>query len=83
VDDRGTGSEIEFQPCTEDEILKVVKTIKCNSPGTEAINFKTFKSVMCYLPSCLVHTTNLSLQIGEFPNSHKRVKVIPLPQRWF
>ena len=34
VDDRGTGSEIEFQPCTGDEILKVEKTTKFNSVGT-------------------------------------------------
>ena len=78
VDDRGTGSDFEFQPCTEDEILKVVKTIKSNSAGTDGISFKTFKSVMCYLLLCLVHIVNLSLQTGQFTDALKRAKVIPL-----
>ena len=77
VDDRGIGNEIEFQPCTGDEILKVVKTIKSNSAGTDDINLKTFKSVMCYLMPCLVHIINFSLQIGIFPDALKRAKVIP------
>ena len=78
VDDRGTGNEIEFQPCTGDEILKVVKTIKSNSACTDGINLKTFKSVMFYLMSCLVHIINLSLQTGILPDALKRAKVIPL-----
>ncbi|XP_065583325.1 uncharacterized protein LOC136042303 [Artemia franciscana] len=78
VDDRGIGNEIEFQLCTGDEILKVVKTIKSNSAGIEGINPKTFKSVMCYLMPCLVHIINLSLQTGIFPDALKRAKVIPL-----
>ncbi|XP_065580631.1 uncharacterized protein LOC136040317 [Artemia franciscana] len=78
VDDRGIGNEIEFQHCTGDETLKVVKTIKSNSAGTDGINLKTFKSVMCYLMPCLVHIINLSLQTGIFPDALKRAKVIPL-----
>ena len=78
LDDRGIGNEIKFQPCTGDEILKVVKTIKSNSAGIDGINLKTFKSVMCYLMPCLVHIINLSLQTGIFPDALKRAKVIPL-----
>ena len=78
LDERGIGNEIEFQPCTGDEILKVVKTIKSNSAGTDGINLKAFKSVMCYLIPCLVHIINLSLETGVFPDALKRAKVIPL-----
>ena len=77
VDDRGTGNEIEFQPCTGDEILKVVKTIKSNSAGIDGINPKTFKSVMCYSMPCLVHIINFSLRTGIFPDALKRAKVTP------
>ncbi|XP_065582838.1 uncharacterized protein LOC136041956 [Artemia franciscana] len=77
VDDRGIGNEIEFQPCTGDEILKVVKTIKSNSAGTDGINPKTFKSVMCYLIPCIVQIINLLLQTGIFPDALKRAKAIP------
>ena len=78
VDDRGIGYEIELQPCTEDKILKVLKTIKLNSAGTDGINLKTFQSVMCYLMPCVIHIINLSLQTGIFPDALKRAKVIPL-----
>ncbi|XP_065581714.1 uncharacterized protein LOC136041088 [Artemia franciscana] len=78
VNDGGIGNEIEFQPCTGDEILTVVKTIKLNSAGTDGINLKTFKSLMCYFMPCLEHIINPALQTGIFPDALKRAKVIPL-----
>ena len=77
VDDRGTGSEIKFQPCTEDEILKVVKIAKSNSAGSDGPIHKTFKSAICYLLPCLVYIINFSLLTGEFPDALKRAKIIP------
>ena len=77
VDDRGTGGEIEFEPCTENEILKVGKRIKSNSAEIEGINLRTFKSVMCYLLPCLVHIINLSLRTSEFPDGLKRANGTP------
>ena len=78
VDDRGTGSENEFRPCTGDEILKVVNTTKYNSAGTDGINLRTLKSVMYYLLPCLVHIIHLSLQTSVFSDAFKREKVIPI-----
>ena len=72
------GMKFEFQLCTGDDILKVVKTIKSNSAGTNDINPKTFKLVMFYLIPCLVHIIHLSLQTGISPDALKRGKVIPL-----
>ena len=78
VDERGRGFEMHFQPCTEEEVRKIVSTIKSNSAGVDGMNLRTLKSVLVYLLPVLVYLINISMEKGMFPSALKIAKVVPL-----
>lgn len=78
VDSRGDTVEFQFEKCTSDEVIKIVKNIKSNSAGIDGVNLRTFKAVLMYILPCILHIINLSMETGTFPEALKQAKVIPL-----
>uniref|UniRef100_A0A8C6T7P7 Reverse transcriptase domain-containing protein n=1 Tax=Neogobius melanostomus TaxID=47308 RepID=A0A8C6T7P7_9GOBI len=68
-----------LKPVEEKEILDIVKGCK-NKTSTDYydMDMKTLKSVIESISKPLTYICNLSLQTGQFPESMKVAKVIPL-----
>ena len=77
-DNRGESFELAFDPCTSDELLKIIKSLKSNSAGVDGLSLRAFKAIMHYILPCLLFIINLSLEKGIFPDQLKVAKVIPL-----
>ena len=76
-DVRGETLNIEFQPCTSEEVRKVVQSLESNSAGVDGLPLQTVKVILRYILPCLVFIINLSLEKGSFPVQFKVAKVIP------
>ena len=63
---------------TEDEISKIILSLKLCSPGWDGIQAKIVKSTFHLYLQPLVHLLNLSLSQGVFPDELKIAKVIPI-----
>ena len=59
---------------------KVISSIRSNSAGIDGLNLKTFKVAANYLLPYIVFLINLSMEHGDFPDSLKIAKIIPLPK---
>ena len=71
-------NSIYLSPVTENEIYKIVQSLKNSAPGHDEISPQTLKSSVNYILSPLTHICNLSLQQGIFPNEMKIANVLPL-----
>ena len=80
VEDRGDGFEMMLEPCSELQVKKVISSIRSNSAGIDGLNLKTFKVAVSYLLPCIVFLINLSMEYGDFLDSLKIAKIIPLPK---
>ena len=63
---------------TEDEISKIILSLKLCSPGRDGIQAKIVKSTFHLYLQPLVHLLSLSLSQGVFPDELKIAKVIPI-----
>ena len=77
-DSCGDSVEFQFEECTNDEVIKIVKNIKSNSVGVDGVNLRDFKAIITYILPYILHIINLSLETGTFPEVLKQAKVIPL-----
>ena len=73
--------KLAFDPCTRDELLKIVKSLKSNSAGVDGLSLRAFKAIMHYILPCLLFIINLPLEKGSFSDQLKAVKVIPLHKK--
>ena len=80
MEDRGDGREMILEPCSEQQVKKVISSIHSNSAGIDCLNLKTFKVAASYLLLCIVFLINLSIQHEDFPDSLKIAKIMPLPK---
>ena len=70
---------LTFQSITEDEVLKVIKSIKpTTATGVDFIDNQTLKLVACEITPALTHIINLSISTSTFPTIYKWSKVTPL-----
>jgi hypothetical protein len=46
VGSRGDNLEFQFEKCTSDEVMNIVKSKKLNSAGIDGVNLRTFRAVM-------------------------------------
>ena len=65
-------------PCTNSEIINIIKNLRECSPGFDQIPAKILKATTESIIDPFVHIINLSLQQGVFPQQMKIANVIPL-----
>ena len=76
---RGSVSETIFiSPVTENEISKLLLSLKNTATGYDDINSMSLKLCSQYVTQPLTHICNLSLTYGVFPDQMKVANVIPL-----
>ena len=69
---------IFLEPVTQKEIHDIIKSLKDGAPGHDEITAHIMKFCSHYIELPLVHTCNLSLNEGIFPQEMKLVNVKPL-----
>ena len=67
-----------LEPATEQEIHKLVSSLKKSSPGYEHLSAAILQLSLPQICSLLTHICNLSLLEGIFPREMKLADVIPL-----
>ena len=75
-------SSFEFQPVSENEIIRIVEKLKgTSSCGYDQISSKLLKILIPHLKKPLSLIINQSLQTGIFPDALKIAKVIPIHKK--
>jgi hypothetical protein len=69
---------IFLKPVTDNEVCKIMKSLKESSAGYDDICPKVVKKVYKSILNPLTHLLNLSISSGIFPNVLKIAKIIPL-----
>lgn len=69
----------EFEPCTRDEIIKIISSLDNNSSsGVDGISTKSIKCLKDSIAESLSNCINKCLTEGTFPNTLKIAKVSPI-----
>ena len=72
--------KFSFQPVSEHDITKVVKSLKSMSVGVDEINSFVIKSLVPRINTILVHIVNVSFEHGIFPENWKKAVITPIPK---
>ena len=72
--------KFSFQPVTEQDVVKVAKSIKSMSVGCDEINSFVIKSLLFRISTVLVHIVNVSFEHGIFPENWKKAIITPIPK---
>ena len=72
--------KFSFQPVTEEEVIKVTKSLKSMSVGVDGINSFVIKSLLPRISTILVHIVNVSFEHGIFPENWKKAVITPIPK---
>ncbi len=65
-------------PVLENEIITITNNLKNTAPGLDDIRADVVKHIIHLISKPLMHTFNLSLEQGVFPNELKVAKVTPI-----
>jgi hypothetical protein len=77
--DYASNSVFALEPVTREQLIDAIKQLKGGSaPGCDGIPAKLIKDFSQHLILPLLHIINLSICSGEFPESFKLAKVIPI-----
>lgn len=72
-------NSIFWRPVCDDEVLKLINSLQNNkAPGPDQISTLIIKKNQLFLTPVLVFIFNLSLSEGQFPQSLKIAKVVPI-----
>ena len=69
---------IYFFPVTLDECSNVIKNLKVTKTGLNVTPIKLLKHISCKIIAPLTELINLSFRSGDFPNSLKLARLIPI-----
>ena len=69
---------IFISEATEAEVSNIIRNMRDSSAGPDGISSKILKQTLSLIVKPLVHTVNLSLNQGYFPNPLKIARVIPI-----
>ena len=72
--------KFSFQPISEDEVVKIVKSIKSKSSGIDGINISTILLFLPRISSLLTHIINESFELNKFPERWKKALITPIPK---
>ena len=69
-----------FQPVSEDDVTKTLKSIQTNSTGADHLNAFILTFFIDRVSVVLTHIINLSLETGIFPDRWKLALIKPIPK---
>jgi hypothetical protein len=69
-----------FQPVSEDDVTKILKSINTNSTGADHLNAFTLKFFIDRISVVLTHIINISFETGIFPDKWKLALIKPIPK---
>ena len=72
--------KFNFEPVSEREVIKIVKSLKSNSVGVDNLNAFTLKFFIDRIGLVLTHIINLSFEYGIFPDRWKYALIKPIPK---
>ena len=67
-----------FKPVIDNEIVKIITSLKNSSPGWDGLQANVVKSIKHAIAPPLVYICNLSLENGVFPCELKIANVVPI-----
>ena len=72
--------KFSFTPVSEQEVIKMVKSIKSNSCGVDNINSYILKLLIGRISGVLTHIINISFEHSLFPERWKQAIIKPIPK---
>ena len=70
----------DFQPVSEEDVTKTLKSINTNSTGADHLNAFTLKYFIDRISEVLTHIINTSFERGIFPDKWKLALIKPIPK---
>ena len=70
----------KFTEITEQEIIKIIKSLKSSSCGVDGISAYFIKLAACHIAKPLANIINASFKFRVFPQQWKRAIVKPIPK---
>ena len=72
--------KFNFEPVSERQVIKMVKSLKSNSVGVDNLNAFTLKFFIDRIGLVLTYIINLSFEYGIFPDRWKYALIKPIPK---
>ena len=72
--------KFSFQPVSEQDVKKIVKSIQTNSTGADGINAFVLKLFIDRISEVLTHIINISFETKIFPDRWKLALITPIPK---
>ena len=72
--------KFSFQPLSEEDVIKIVKSIKSKSSGIDDINISTILLFLPRISTVLTHIINISFERNKFPERWKKAIITPIPK---
>ena len=69
-----------FQSISEEDVVKIVKSIKSKSNGFDGINISTILLFLPRISTLLTHIINMSFELNKFPERWKKALITPIPK---
>ena len=72
--------KFSFHSISEEEVIKIVKSIKSKSSGIDGINISTILLFLSRISTVLTHIINISFELNSFPERWKKALITPIPK---
>ena len=72
--------KFSFGPISEEDVIKIVKSIKSKSSGIDNINISSIHLFLPRISSILTHIINISFELNKFPERWKKALINPIPK---
>ena len=72
--------KFSFQSISEEDCIKIVKSIKSKSCGIDQINISTILLFLPRISTLLTHIINMSFEQNTFPEKWKKALITPIPK---
>ena len=72
--------KFSFQSISEEDCIKIVKSIKSKSSGIDGINISTILLFLPRISTLLTHIVNMSFELNTFPERWKKALITPIPK---
>ena len=72
--------KFSFEPISEQDVIKIVKSIKSKSSGIDNINISSINLFLPRISTVLTHIINMSFELNKFPERWKQALITPIPK---
>ena len=70
--------KFSFQPLSEEDVIKIVRSIKSKSSGIDDINISNILLFLPRISTVLTHIINISFELNKFPERWKKAIITPI-----